>query len=145
MAFLRAQSPSSRSALVRLFQLVIYLMLAGSLGELAVAPIQISAQAKPASHAFKGKVVSVDAPSPDQVARVRHIVATTPSHRDGGIHPAILYALHLCGAHTVLAAELVVAVVRLDQEGGLLGANLAVAVHINSSEERAVVRAHRSY
>ena len=37
------------------------------------------------------------------VAGVRHIVATTPAHRDGGIHPAILYALQLCGAHTVLA------------------------------------------
>lgn len=37
------------------------------------------------------------------VAGVRNIVATTPAHRDIGIHPAILYALELCGAHTVLA------------------------------------------
>ena len=37
------------------------------------------------------------------VAGVPNIIATTPAHKDGGIHPAILYALELCGAHTVLA------------------------------------------
>ena len=37
------------------------------------------------------------------VAGVKHIVATTPAHKDSGIHPAILYAMQLCGAHTVLA------------------------------------------
>lgn len=38
-----------------------------------------------------------------QVAGVKHIVATSPATRDGGVHPGILYALELCGAHTVLA------------------------------------------
>lgn len=37
------------------------------------------------------------------VAGVRHIVATTPAHRDAGIHPAILYAMQICGVGTVLA------------------------------------------
>ena len=37
------------------------------------------------------------------VAGVRNIIAATPAHKDGGIHPAILYAMELCGAHTVLA------------------------------------------
>ena len=37
------------------------------------------------------------------VAGVKHIVAATPAHKDAGIHPAILYAMQLCGAHTVLA------------------------------------------
>lgn len=36
------------------------------------------------------------------VAGVQHIVATTPAHRDAGIHPAILYAMKLCGVGTVL-------------------------------------------
>ncbi len=37
------------------------------------------------------------------VAGVRNIVAASPAHKDLGIHPAILYAMRLCGAHTVLA------------------------------------------
>ena len=37
------------------------------------------------------------------VAGVKHIVAASPAHKDEGIHPAILYAMKLCGAHTVLA------------------------------------------
>jgi sulfopropanediol 3-dehydrogenase len=37
------------------------------------------------------------------VAGVKHIVATSPATRDAGVHPGILYALKLCGAHTVLA------------------------------------------
>ena len=37
------------------------------------------------------------------VAGVRNIIATTPAHKDAGIHPAILYAMQLCGVHTVLA------------------------------------------
>lgn len=38
-----------------------------------------------------------------RVAGVPNIVATTPAHKDAGINPAILYAMQLCGAHTVLA------------------------------------------
>jgi sulfopropanediol 3-dehydrogenase len=38
-----------------------------------------------------------------QVAGVNHIVATSPATRDHGVHPGILYAMKLCGAHTVLA------------------------------------------
>ena len=38
-----------------------------------------------------------------QVAGVKHIVATSPAARDHGVHPGILYAMKLCGAHTVLA------------------------------------------
>ncbi len=37
------------------------------------------------------------------VAGVKHIVAASPAHGDAGVHPAILYAMKLCGAHTVLA------------------------------------------
>lgn len=37
------------------------------------------------------------------VAGVRHIVAATPAHAQDGIHPAILYAMQLCGVSTVLA------------------------------------------
>ncbi len=37
------------------------------------------------------------------VAGVRHIVATTPAHAQDGIHPAILYAMQICGVSTVLA------------------------------------------
>jgi len=37
-----------------------------------------------------------------KVAGVRRIVACSPSHRGEGIHPAILYALDLCGADVVL-------------------------------------------
>jgi sulfopropanediol 3-dehydrogenase len=37
------------------------------------------------------------------VAGVKNIIAATPAHQDEGIHPAILYALKLCGVHTVLA------------------------------------------
>ena len=38
-----------------------------------------------------------------RVAGVRNVVAATPATRDAGIHPAILYAMQLCGADTVLA------------------------------------------
>ena len=38
-----------------------------------------------------------------QVAGVKHIVATSPAMKDHGVHPGILYAMKLCGAHTVLA------------------------------------------
>lgn len=38
-----------------------------------------------------------------RAAGVRHVIAATPAARDAGIHPAILYALQLCGADTVLA------------------------------------------
>ena len=38
-----------------------------------------------------------------QVAGVPNIVATSPAHKEAGVNPAILYAMHLCGAHTVLA------------------------------------------
>ena len=37
------------------------------------------------------------------VAGVKNIIASTPAHKEAGIHPAILYAMQLCGAHTVLA------------------------------------------
>ena len=38
-----------------------------------------------------------------KVAGVKHIVATSPAHKDVGVNPAILYAMQLCGADTVLA------------------------------------------
>ncbi len=37
------------------------------------------------------------------VAGVPNIVATSPAHKELGVHPAILYAAKICGAHTVLA------------------------------------------
>jgi len=37
------------------------------------------------------------------VAGVKNIIAATPAHREAGIHPAILYAMRLCGVQTVLA------------------------------------------
>lgn len=37
-----------------------------------------------------------------KVAGVDHVVACSPPGREGGIHPAILYTLELCGADTVL-------------------------------------------
>lgn len=48
-----------------------------------------------------------------QVAGVEHIVATSPATRDHGVHPGILYAMQLCGAHTVLALGGVQAVAAL--------------------------------
>ena len=48
-----------------------------------------------------------------QVAGVRHIVATSPATRDHGVHPGILYAMQLCGAHKVLALGGVQAVAAL--------------------------------
>ena len=48
-----------------------------------------------------------------QVAGVKHIVATSPATRDHGVHPGILYAMQLCGAHTVLALGGVQAVAAL--------------------------------
>jgi sulfopropanediol 3-dehydrogenase len=38
-----------------------------------------------------------------QVAGVKYIIATSPATKDHGVHPGILYAMKLCGAHTVLA------------------------------------------
>jgi sulfopropanediol 3-dehydrogenase len=38
-----------------------------------------------------------------KVAGVPNIVATSPAHQEAGVNPAILYAMQLCGAHTVLA------------------------------------------
>lgn len=38
-----------------------------------------------------------------KVAGVKHIVATSPAHKEVGVNPAILYAMRLCGADTVLA------------------------------------------
>ncbi|MFO1325994.1 MAG: histidinol dehydrogenase [Rubrivivax sp.] len=48
-----------------------------------------------------------------QVAGVPHIVATSPATGEHGVHPAILYAMQLCGAHTVLALGGVQAVAAL--------------------------------
>ncbi len=48
-----------------------------------------------------------------QVAGVQHIVATSPATGDHGVHPGILYAMKLCGAHTVLALGGVQAVAAL--------------------------------
>jgi sulfopropanediol 3-dehydrogenase len=48
-----------------------------------------------------------------QVAGVEHIVATSPATGDHGVHPGILYAMKLCGAHTVLALGGVQAVAAL--------------------------------
>ena len=38
-----------------------------------------------------------------RVAGVQNIVAATPSHKDRGIHPGILYAMDIAGADTILA------------------------------------------
>ncbi len=38
-----------------------------------------------------------------QVAGVKHIAATSPATKDHGVHPGIVYAMKLCGAHTLLA------------------------------------------
>lgn len=38
-----------------------------------------------------------------KVAGVPNIVATSPAHKEAGVNPAILYAMQLCGANTVLA------------------------------------------
>jgi sulfopropanediol 3-dehydrogenase len=38
-----------------------------------------------------------------KVAGVRNIVSTSPAHKEFGVNPAILYAMKLCGADTVLA------------------------------------------
>jgi sulfopropanediol 3-dehydrogenase len=38
-----------------------------------------------------------------KVAGVERVIACTPPSRDRGIHPAVLYALDLCGADTILA------------------------------------------
>lgn len=38
-----------------------------------------------------------------KVAGVERVIACTPPHRDHGIHPAVLYALDLCGADTILS------------------------------------------
>lgn len=38
-----------------------------------------------------------------KVAGVKHIIATSPGHKNAGVHPAILHTMKLCGADTVLA------------------------------------------
>ncbi len=38
-----------------------------------------------------------------KVAGVANIVATSPAHKEAGVNPAILYAMKICGADTVLA------------------------------------------
>ena len=48
-----------------------------------------------------------------RVAGVRHVIAATPATRDAGVHPAILYAMQLCGADRVLALGGVQAVAAL--------------------------------
>ena len=48
-----------------------------------------------------------------QVAGVKQIVATSPATGSHGVHPGILYAMHLCGAHHVLALGGVQAVAAL--------------------------------
>ena len=47
------------------------------------------------------------------VAGVKNIIAASPAHKDAGINPAILYAMKLCGAHSVLALGGVQAVATL--------------------------------
>ena len=48
-----------------------------------------------------------------KVAGVKNIIATSPAHKDAGVHPAILYAMKLCGADRVLALGGVQAVASL--------------------------------
>lgn len=48
-----------------------------------------------------------------RVAGVRNVIAATPASRDAGVHPAILYAMQLCGADRVLALGGVQAVASL--------------------------------
>ena len=48
-----------------------------------------------------------------KVAGVPHVVATSPAHQQAGIHPAILHAMRLSGADTVLALGGVQAVAAL--------------------------------
>jgi sulfopropanediol 3-dehydrogenase len=48
-----------------------------------------------------------------RAAGVRNVVATSPAHRRDGIHPAILFAMRLCGADNVLALGGVQAVAAL--------------------------------
>jgi sulfopropanediol 3-dehydrogenase len=48
-----------------------------------------------------------------RVAGVQNIVAATPSHKDGGINPGILYAMDIAGADTILALGGVQAVAAL--------------------------------
>jgi sulfopropanediol 3-dehydrogenase len=48
-----------------------------------------------------------------RVAGVRHVIAASPAHKDAGVNPAILYAMRLCGADTVLALGGVQAVAAL--------------------------------
>ena len=38
-----------------------------------------------------------------KVAGVKHVIACSPTHKDRGVHPAILYAADLAGADTILA------------------------------------------
>lgn len=52
-----------------------------------------------------------------RTAGVKQVVAASPAHRDAGIHPAILFAMRLCGVDAVLALGGVQAVAAL--AGGL--------------------------
>jgi sulfopropanediol 3-dehydrogenase len=38
-----------------------------------------------------------------RVAGVKHVIACSPTHKDRGVHPAIIYAADLAGADTILA------------------------------------------
>lgn len=38
-----------------------------------------------------------------KVAGVKHVVACSPTHKDRGVHPAIIYAANLAGADTILS------------------------------------------
>ena len=58
-----------------------------------------------------------------RTAGVRQVVAASPAHRDSGIHPAILYAMRLCGVDAVLALGGVQAVAAL--AGGLFTGHAA--------------------
>ncbi|MEO8740130.1 MAG: histidinol dehydrogenase [Casimicrobiaceae bacterium] len=48
-----------------------------------------------------------------KVAGVANVIATSPAHKESGVNPAILYAMKLCGADTVLALGGVQAVASL--------------------------------
>jgi sulfopropanediol 3-dehydrogenase len=48
-----------------------------------------------------------------KAAGVRHVIACSPSHKGHGIHPAILYALKICGADTIMTLGGVQAVASL--------------------------------
>ena len=75
-----------------------------------------------------------------RVAGVPNIVATSPAHKEAGVNPAILYAMQLCGAHTVLALGGVQAIAALAY--GLYAK--APADHIVGPGNRFVAEAKRT-